>query len=252
MAVNDFEGSHAIAMHSDLAPGKIFLAQKGSGQAMFVGLAEDHYVPASEIYGLVEETSRYIKLDGDKVAQGASGETRGQIFVLDQDSRGGLEGIKAMYYDGTPIELSGEDIKETEIASRDIDRQNYPHYFLKEISESPGSVEQTIQNRVAILEKDGRKHAQVLLDDSVISPDLEEAFRTRSLRNIFFIGQGTAGVAAAGCAELLTYYLKDTDMPNELQFEISGIQSMKKYAMPDDEFYAKIKEVLSFVLIQKE
>ncbi len=34
-AVNDFDGSHAIAMHSDLAPGKVFLAQKGSGQAIF-------------------------------------------------------------------------------------------------------------------------------------------------------------------------------------------------------------------------
>jgi glucosamine--fructose-6-phosphate aminotransferase (isomerizing) len=212
MAVNDFEGSHAIAMHSDLAPGKIFLAQKGSGQAMFVGLAEDHYVPASEIYGLVEETSRYIKLDGDKVAQGASGETQGQIFVLDQDSTGGLEGVRAMYYDGTPIELTEKDIKETEIASRDIDRQNYPHYFLKEISESPDSVGQTIQNRVAILEKDGKRYPQVLLDDSVISSHLEEAVRGSRLHNIFFIGQGTAGVAAAGCAELLTYYLKGTDI----------------------------------------
>ena len=38
LAVNDFEGSHAISMHTDLAPGKVFLAQKGSGQAIFVGL----------------------------------------------------------------------------------------------------------------------------------------------------------------------------------------------------------------------
>jgi glucosamine--fructose-6-phosphate aminotransferase (isomerizing) len=212
LAVNDFEGSHAIAMHSDLAPGKIFLAQKGSGQAMFIGLAENHWVPASEIYGFVEQTSRYVKLDGDRVTQGASGDTQGQIFVLDQDSSGGLDGVRAMYYDGTPVELSEKDIKETEIASRDIDRQNYPHYFLKEISESPGSVGQTVQNRVAILERNGQKYPQVLLDDSVISPRLAEAVRGETLRNVFFIGQGTAGVAAAGCAELLTYYLKGTDM----------------------------------------
>ena len=212
MAVNDFEGSHAISMHSDLAPGKIFLAQKGSGQAMFVGLAQDHYVPASEIYGFVEATSRYIKLDGDNATQGESGEPRGQIFVLDQDSSGGIEGVRAMYYDGTPIELSEKDIKETELASRDIDRQNYPHYFLKEISEAPSSVEQTVQSRVAILERDGKRYPKVLLDDSVISPRLQEAVKGKSLRNVFFIGQGTAGVAASGCAELLSYYLKGTDM----------------------------------------
>jgi len=54
LAVNDFEGSHAISMHSDLAPGKLFLSLKGSGQAIFIGLADDHYITASEIYGLVE------------------------------------------------------------------------------------------------------------------------------------------------------------------------------------------------------
>ena len=111
LAVNDFEGSHAIAMHSDLAPGKIFLAQKGSGQAIFVGLAEDHYVPASEIYGFIEETSRYLKMDGEKVVEGKSGKTQGQILVLDQNSSGGLEGIKATYYDGTTIEFSERDFR---------------------------------------------------------------------------------------------------------------------------------------------
>ena len=56
LAVNDFEGSHAISMLTDLAPGKLFLAQKGSGQAIFIGIAENHYIAASEVYGLVEET----------------------------------------------------------------------------------------------------------------------------------------------------------------------------------------------------
>ena len=43
-------------------------------------------------------------------------------------------------------------------------------------------------------------------------------------------------------------YLKDTKLPDELRFEISGIQSMKKYTIDDSEFYKKIKEVLSPVL----
>lgn len=46
-------------------------------------------------------------------------------------------------------------------------------------------------------------------------------------------------------------YLKDTILPAELEFEISGIQSMKKYTMPNSEFYDKIKEVLSPVLSGK-
>ena len=43
-------------------------------------------------------------------------------------------------------------------------------------------------------------------------------------------------------------YLKDTKLPSDLEFDISGIQSMKKYTMPDSEFYEKLKEVLSPVM----
>ncbi|MCK4767502.1 MAG: glutamine--fructose-6-phosphate aminotransferase, partial [Desulfobacula sp.] len=128
LAVNDFEGSHAISMHSNLAPGKLFLAQKGSGQAIFVGIAKDHYIAASELYGIVEETQDYIKLNG---------EDKGQIVILDQKSEGGVSGIRSFYYDNTLIRIEEDQVQTSQITSRDIDRQNFPHYFLKEISESP-------------------------------------------------------------------------------------------------------------------
>ncbi|MBW1821487.1 MAG: glutamine--fructose-6-phosphate aminotransferase, partial [Deltaproteobacteria bacterium] len=153
LAVNDFEGSHAISMHTDLAPGRLFLAQKGSGQSIFIGLAHNHYMPVSEVYGFIEETQSFIKMDGEMVADGIEGNTQVQIFTLSQKSDGGIEGIHAMFYDGTPIKLGEKDIKHTKITSRDIDRQKFPHYFLKEISESPISVEKTLQNRWKI--KDG-------------------------------------------------------------------------------------------------
>jgi glucosamine--fructose-6-phosphate aminotransferase (isomerizing) len=210
LAVNDFEGSHAIAMHTDLAPGKIFLAQSGSGQAIFVGLGKEHYITASEIYGLVEETSRYIKVEGRRTATGSQGKSHGQIVILEQDSTGGLSGVKAMDYEGTPMQLSEHSIREAEITPRDIDRQDFPHYFLKEVSESPGSVEKTVQNKWREIEKDGKRHPLIVLDDTVISPALAEAFCRDRIKNILFIGQGTAGVAAHGCAELLKYYLADS------------------------------------------
>lgn len=206
LAVNNFEGSHAISMHTDLAPGKIFLAQKGSGQALFVGIAADHYIPTSEVYGFVEETQDYIKLDGETVAEGKQGSIRGQIFILNQQSPGGLAGITAMYYDGTALELTEDDFKHTEITSRDIDRQAYPHYFLKEISESPDSMEKTLQNRWKVSE-DGNQQFTIALDDSVIPPSLKDALREDRIKRIFFIGQGTAGVAALACANILGYYM---------------------------------------------
>jgi glutamine---fructose-6-phosphate transaminase (isomerizing) len=76
-AVNTFKGSHAIFMTTDLAPGKLFLAQKGSGQTIFVGLCEEYYMPVSEVYGFVEETHRFVKMDGEKVFEGPEGRTQG-------------------------------------------------------------------------------------------------------------------------------------------------------------------------------
>ncbi len=211
-AVNDFEGSHAISMHTDLAPGKFFLAQKGSGQTVFIGLSEDLYMPSSEVYGFVEETAAYLKMDGAKVVTGKNGDTQGQIFILDQESAGAAADIRAMYYDGTPIPLKESDIKHTDITSRDIDRQDFPHYFLKEISESPASVERTLQNRWKIRETNGKKRSVVALD-AVIPEKLRRALTddpaVPGIRRIYCVGQGTAGVAALACADILNAYLND-------------------------------------------
>jgi len=196
LAVNDFHGSHAISMHTDLAPGKIFLAQKGSGQAIFTGIAPNHYITASELYGLVEETQDFIKLNGEK---------RGQILILDQNSAGGIEGMRSIAYDGSLIEIGEENIQHSQITSRDIDRQNFPHYFLKEISESPLSVTRTLQNKWKISQVTGLYTMN--LGSSVIPEHIETELKQGLIKKIYFIGQGTAGIAAQGCADLLRYYL---------------------------------------------
>ena len=222
-AVNDFDGSHAISMHTALAPGKLFLAQKGSGQAIFVGLTRNHYMPTSEVYGFIEQTQQYLKMDGEKIVDGREGPTQGQIFILDQNTSGSIDGIQAMYYDGTPIDLGPEDIKKTELTSRDINRQDYPHYFLKEISEAPESVAKTLHNRWKI--KDAEQNLWAIdLDATVFPPDLGRDLSSGRLRRVYFVGQGTAGVAALTCANLLSYYLGDPTLQiNALKAsELSG------------------------------
>ncbi|MBC2694529.1 MAG: SIS domain-containing protein [Desulfobacteraceae bacterium] len=208
LAVNDFEGSHAIFMHSDLAPGKLFLAQKGSGQAIFIGLSENHYMPTSEVYGFVEQTPFYLKMDGEKGVEGKHGKTQGQIFVLNQESGGALQDIKAMFYDGTRLEIGEKDIKHTQITSRDIDRQKFPHYFLKEIFEAPVSVEKTLQNCWKIKE-DGKQRYVLTLDKKVFPISIQQAFTNNKIKRIYFVGQGTAGIAAQVCADILNYYIDE-------------------------------------------
>jgi glutamine---fructose-6-phosphate transaminase (isomerizing) len=205
LAVNDFEGSHAISMHTNLAPDKLFLAQKGSGQAIFVGIAPDHYIAASELYGIIEETPSFIKLKGGD---------KGQIVTLSQNSKGSVSGIESFFYDKTPIAINESDIQKSNISTRDIDRQHYPHYFLKEISESPGSVEKTLENKWKKISNSKNKSNlfKIVLNKSIIPDSLSKALKTKKIKKISFIGQGTAGVAAQGCADLLRYYLSSLDI----------------------------------------
>ena len=56
-------------MTSNVEPGKIFLALKGSGQSIYIGITPDRYLFSSELYGLVEETPFFIKMDGEKPAR---------------------------------------------------------------------------------------------------------------------------------------------------------------------------------------
>jgi len=44
-------------------------------------------------------------------------------------------------------------------------------------------------------------------------------------------------------------YLKETQLPSKLEFEIGDIQFMNKYLMPETEFYNKLKEMLNSILI---
>ena len=223
LAVNDFEGSHAIAMVSDVEAGKVFLALSGSGQSIYVGLTPDQYIFSSELYGLVEGGPFFLKMDGDKPA--GNGETSGQIFTLDQDSEGGLSGIRALSYDGTSLTIQPEDIRKAEITTRDIYRGDYPHYFLKEITESSGSVKKTLRGKYRISE--GQKGGRAVifnLGRDVIPEKLRDALIRDEIRNIIVIGHGTAAVAGAAIAEAFVRYLKDTPIRIEARIasELSG------------------------------
>ncbi len=88
--VASFEGSVAIALQSTADPDCLLLAQRGSGQALYVGLAPDAFVVASEPYGLVAECSAYVRLDGETMVDPGNPASQGQVVVLDRRRAGTL------------------------------------------------------------------------------------------------------------------------------------------------------------------
>src|SRR5690606_5354334 len=143
-SVASFEGSVAIAATVADHPDALALALRGSGQALYVGLVDDAYIVASEPYGLVEETSRYVRMDGETPANPDNpNASRGQILLLDGARAGSLEGIERIAYDGTVLPVTEDDVVTATITTRDIDRGDFPHFLLKEITESPVSFHKT-------------------------------------------------------------------------------------------------------------
>ncbi|MFA7465024.1 MAG: SIS domain-containing protein [Syntrophales bacterium] len=221
LSLNDFEGSHAIAMQSNLEPGKTYLALRGSGQSIYVGICPDQYIFSSELYGIVEETSRFLKMDGEASPPGSDGDGTGQVFIIDQESAGHLDGIRAFFYDGTELALGEVDIKRAEITTRDIDRGPFPHFFLKEISESALSVKKTMRGKYRITAK---KEIIFNLGEDIIPKKLGKSLTKGDIRSIVIIGHGTAAVAGAAIADGLARYLGGTNLRIEAKraSELSG------------------------------
>ncbi len=194
--VAGFEGSVAIAAASADAPDQLFLALRGSGQALYVGLADDCYIVASEPYGVVEETARYLRVDGETPSPSGS---RGQVFVLDGTRGGELEGVRRMAYDGSELPISPDDVAVAQVTTRDIDRGDAPHFLLKEISEAPLSFRKTLRGK--IVEHQGVLRAVV--GERSLPPDVAARLADGSITKVRVIGQGTAAVAGRSMAAVL-------------------------------------------------
>ena len=219
--IASFEGSVAIAAAASAEPDKLMLALRGSGQALYVGLADGAYVVASEPYGVIEMTPRYLRMDGETPANPDNPTaSRGQIVVLDGTRAGSIEGIERFSYDGTPLPVSEAELAEAQITTRDIDRGSFPHFLLKEITESPDSFRKTLRGKV--VEQDGR--LVVRLPDESLPAEVRTALRVGGIRRVLVIGQGTAAVAGQAMAAALGQFCPDLAMQVEAlpATELSG------------------------------
>jgi len=195
-SVARLEGSVAIGISTDAAPRDLFLALRGSGQGLFVGLAEDAYVIASEPYGVVEDCDLYLRMDGDATADGAGQASgNGQIIRLDGSQAGSRQGVSRSSYDGAELAIPPSQWVTPSVTTRDIDLGDSPHYLLKEIGESPLSFEKTLRGR--LVESDGA-NLKVQLPAETISGEV--ARKLKAVRRVDVIGQGTAAVAGEAIA----------------------------------------------------
>ena len=184
------DGSMAIALQHPEDPDRLYLGQKGSGQALFVGEVADGLIVASENYGLAPRTRASI--------------------ALSQVDRGGV--LATLSTAGSDAAVSGRTVEDgaeaalkpdgIEIFARDIFRGRYDHFFEKEVHEAPASVRKTLVGRYV------RKGREVSFELGETGPWAGLRRRlvdpTRPpIRRVLVTGQGTAAIAGMGVAHLL-------------------------------------------------
>ncbi len=206
-----FEGSVAIAAASAAAPDEVQLALCGSGQSLYIGLAEDAFVVASEPYGLVEETAQYVRMDGEA--------TQGQVVCLRRAGAGTVGGMTRARYDGGPLPLEEREVITAEITTRDIDRAGFHHFLLKELTEAPTSFRKTLRGRI-VAGADGRLAVRV--GEDTVPPALAEALREGRVRRVLVVGQGTAAVAGQAVAAAIARCLPGLSVAALPATELSG------------------------------
>lgn len=220
-AVARFEGSVGIAVNAAGSPDDLYLALRGSGQGLNIGLAEDAFVIASEAYGLVEEATVYLRMDG---------EGGGQVVRCSRAGAGSLAGISRTSYQGKPLPVGEDELTVAAITTRDIDRRGYRHFLLKEIHEAPLSVRKTLRGKV-VAGPGGRLSAR--LGEGTVPASLARALADGRLSQVVVVGQGTAAVAGQAVASAIARALPAMAVKALPATELSG-WGPAGLGLPDD------------------
>lgn len=218
--VDRCEGSMAIALLSAERPDEYFLAQKGSGQGLFLAQAGSSVAAASEMYGTVELTDRYVKADGEKALGGRVAGERFHVSLLSDAPM--VQVLAEAGASPLPDERTGR----AEITTRDIERGDFPRYLLKEITESVQSVEKTFRGKLDV----SGKNAALAIGEETLSPEFIKKLEGGGVRRIITTGQGTAAIAAEGIAFLLADALART----EIQIDAQKATELSSRGLRDD------------------
>ena len=225
-SVSTFEGSVAIGAITSADPDGMLLALRGSGQGLYVGLADHAFVVASEPYGVVEQAVSYLRMDGETPANPSDPiGSQGQLIALSSAHAGLIEGIRRQSYDGTELPVADDQFTIPEITTRDIDLGDAPHFFLKEIAEAPLSLHKTLRAKI-IETPDGLEER---VGEVALPAGIRSSIALGDITKVVAIGQGTAAVSAQCLEAFLRPLLR-----GRLQVEATLATELSGFGLSND------------------
>jgi glutamine---fructose-6-phosphate transaminase (isomerizing) len=171
-ALRDVVGTYGIIVLSEHEPDRLIAARKGSPLA--IGIGKGEYIIASDASAIVQYTRDVVYLDDEEVA----------IVTADGVSIKTLDDVKIT-----------KEVDEVLYDLQEIEKSNYPHFMLKEISEQPETIENAMRGR--LLEKEGTAKLGGLED---------VLWKIASARRLIITACGTSWHAALTAKYMLEQY----------------------------------------------
>ena len=181
------EGTFGIAVLHVAHPGEIVVARRGS--PMILGIGDEESLAASDVSALALHTKQVLYLEDNEVAHLRAGDF--SITTLENKPV------------NRPIETLDFDVATA-------DKQDFPHYMLKEIHEQPEAVENTLRGRL------DRSEGVAKLGG--LEP---VADRLRQVRHLIIISCGTshyAGLYGRYVFETLTDLTVENELASEFRY----------------------------------
>ncbi len=190
--VKELEGSFAMAIVSQYAPGKIFAAKKDS--PMVIGLGDNQFFLASDVTAFLKFTKKVVFIED------------GDIVIMSH------EGITTTDFKGIPVT---REIRTIEWELEAAEKSGYENFMLKEIREQPKSLKDTIAGR---------------LDELTGKANLPEIQLTRedldNINRIIIIACGTsyhAGIIGKYVIEAMTDIPVSVEIGSEFRYSSNRI-----------------------------
>ena len=187
------EGTYGLAVIHTGHPKEIVMARRGS--PIVLGVGRDELLGASDTSALVQYTDQVIYLEDNEVARLQPGEFH-------------INTLQNRRVDRRPTVI--------DMGLEALDRGEYPHFMLKEISEQPKAIENAIRGRL--------NHSEGVAKLGGLEPVLDRLQRARHLTIVSCGTSYYAGLLGRYVFEALTDLAVEVELASEFRYRKLNIR----------------------------
>ena len=199
-SISNFSGSFAICIFGNQSKTNLQIFKQGT-QGLYIGVSDDRIMFASDVYGLIEYCRYFYPVENN------------ESFQMSKDDHKNLKNFEFRINTDQNFKIiKKENLNETNITTRDIDRKHFKHFLEKEIFDTEEITESTInryihnsQNPTDISNYD------FILNENQIPNIIIKNIKKGKIKKIILTGMGTCYTAGIAISNFMREVLKITN-----------------------------------------